>query len=339
MSKYKDFCICELENCELFIENPIILPCGSTICQEHVENESKKFDCEICKKEHFIPEEGFPINKFAYKLMESGFYLNKTQKKIKDSFEKLEQKIEEHENLNSENLIYDYYSNIRNQVDLHREQLIDEIIKRSEEIIKQLKVLEEKCKLNSAMLKKMDLDQFKNNDIGDLKYTLREPYLTHYDLNKLYSDINDKIDDIQEDINNFKNGSLIYQNIQFKKENSNLFGELKVENIQKPIKTEANKAEGKLKFVINDFSKFKESEGSCYSEEHYILRGLQWNIRADSKKSNDGSYGLGFYLRCEDNNENHSKKFPIWVQYTCKLLHLKDPDKNLIKSKKNRFNY
>jgi hypothetical protein len=37
------------------------------------------------------------------------------------------------------------------------------------------------------------------------------------------------IDDIQDDINNFKNDSLRYQNIQFKKENSNLFGELKVD--------------------------------------------------------------------------------------------------------------
>jgi hypothetical protein len=332
MSEFADYCICELYECGLFLENPIFLPCGSTICKEHVENDSKTFNCDICKEEHLIPEKGFPINKFAHRQIEDDLYLNKIQMEIKHSYEKLEKKLKEHENLNSENLIYDYYSNIRNQVDLHREQLIEQINKNSEEIIKQLKEMEEKCKLNAANLVKMNLDKLINKDMNEYKYQLRQPYLKDYDLNILYSDINDMIDDIQQDINNFKNESLTYQNIQFQEENSNLFGELKVEEIQKPIKAEAKRAEGTLRFLINDFSKFKESGEGRYSEDKCILRGLEWRIKAKPTKLEDGTFAFGYYLRCED--KNHSKKFPIWAKFTGKLLHLNNPDKNRTKSKK-----
>ena len=285
-----------------------------------------------------IPEEGFPINKFADKTIKEGFYLNESQKRIKDSYEKLEKTIKDHDSLNSEDLIYEYFSNLRNQADLHREQQIEEINKRSEEIIKQLKEMEEKCKLNAANLEKMNLDKLKNKDMKEYKLQLRKPDLEVYDLNKLYSDINDMIEDIQEDINNFKNGSLIYQNIQFQKENSNLFGELKVENIQKPIKTISKRAEGTLKFVLNDFSKFKESGKSRISEDKCILRGLEWRILAKSNKLDNGTYGFGFYLNCED--KNHSKKFSIWCKFTLKLLHLKYPEVLYIsRSKKYILNY
>ncbi len=79
-----------------------------------------------------IPEEGFPINKFADKTIKEGFYLNESQKRIKDSYEKLEKTIKDHDSLNSENIIYAHFSNLRNKVDLHREKLIEEINKRSE---------------------------------------------------------------------------------------------------------------------------------------------------------------------------------------------------------------
>ena len=146
MNCFKYLCICELEECKLFFENPIVLPCGTNICQQHVEDCENTYNCPICKKEHLIPDTGFPINKIAVKTIENGLHLNEIQKKIADSNEKLESIVKEHDSLNSDNLIYDYFSNLRNQVDLHREQLIEQINKRSDEIIKQLKEMEANCK-------------------------------------------------------------------------------------------------------------------------------------------------------------------------------------------------
>ncbi len=121
-----------------------------------------------------IPDKGFPINKFADKTIKEGFHLNELQKRIKDSYEKLEKTIKDHDSLNSEN-IYEYFSNLRNEVDLHREQLIEEINKKSEEIIKQLKELEEKCKLNAAKIEKIDLVKFKIENMTSFKLQSRKP--------------------------------------------------------------------------------------------------------------------------------------------------------------------
>ena len=152
MNCFKYLCTCELEECKLFFKDPINLPCGSTICQKHVEDCKDTYNCPICKKEHLIPDTGFPINKFAIKTIENGLHLNEEQKKIANWNQKLESIVKEHDSLNSDNLIYDYFSNLRNQVDLHREQLIEQINKRSDEIIKQLKEMEANCKLNSSKL-------------------------------------------------------------------------------------------------------------------------------------------------------------------------------------------
>jgi hypothetical protein len=338
MNNFKYLCICELKTCQLFLKNPVMLPCGSTICKEHVESFTNKYSCTLCDKDHVIPEEGFPINKFADKTIKGSFHFNELQKKIIDSYEKLEDIIKEHDSLNSENIIYEYFLNLRNQVDLHREQLIEEINKRSEEIIKQLKEMEIKSKLNAAKIEKINLDELKNENMTSFKLQLRKPNLSDDDDNNLNCDINDAINDIQNDINIYKYESLMGKVIEFYRKNDNFFGELKIEDIEKPIKAETKRAEGTLKFVIKDFSKFKESGEICLSEP-CILRGLEWRIEADSEKLDDGTFELGYYLLCEDNNENQSKYFPICAKYTSKLLNLKNPDKNVVESNEYILNY
>ena len=162
MNDFKELGICDLESCQLFFEDPIVLPCGSTICKEHVtencNDDDDQFFCEICDEKHPIPVNGFPINKLGMKIIKKRLHFNEIQKKIADSNERLESVIKEHESLNSDNLIYDYFSNLRNEVDLHREQLIEQINKRSDEIIKQLKEMEESFKLNTIELKKLNID-------------------------------------------------------------------------------------------------------------------------------------------------------------------------------------
>ena len=324
MSNFKYLCVCELEECKLFLETPISLPCGYTICQKHVEGCQKHYKCKNCKVKHEIPNTGFPINNFALKTIESCVHLNDTQKRIAESLDKLEKIIKEHERLDSQVIVYDSFFNLRNQVDLHREELIEQINKRSDEIIKQLKEMEDNCRSNAEKLDKLKLDRLKNEDISMFRRDLRVPDLDDYNLNELYCDVNDLIDDIQNDIVRYNHESLMGKTVRFEKQNNNLFGELKVEEIKKPIRIRPNRSHSTFKLVINDFSKFKESKETRLSINPLVFRKLEWRIQAKSTQLDNGSFVLSFYLYCNGNN----RIFPIWVNAKLKVLHPKDPTKN-----------
>jgi len=56
-----------LFNCKLchgVLEDPVILPCGETVCKVHTE-EISKGKCMFCSDIHKAPQHGFASNKFA----------------------------------------------------------------------------------------------------------------------------------------------------------------------------------------------------------------------------------------------------------------------------------
>ena len=77
-----------------------------------------------------------------------------SSKKIKQMLDDLTETINNYEKFDSDVYIYDYFAELRNKVDLHREELVKEINERSDEIIKRLKEKQDKCKLNSNKIKK-----------------------------------------------------------------------------------------------------------------------------------------------------------------------------------------
>jgi hypothetical protein len=119
--------------------------------------------------------------------------------------------------------------------------------------------------------------------------------------------------------------------VQFNKIDNNLFGQLKVKENEKPKIIVSNRSQGLLKLVINNFSKFKESKEARLSDK-LILRNLEWKIQAHSTQQEDGSFGLGYYLNCnENNNVTKLKRFPVWVKMKLKLLNIKDEEKNRVR--------
>ena len=75
----------ECEICNEIFEQPILLPCGKTICNKHVSdmtNTSKriktevsderkvKIHCSLCHCDHIQPIDGFEIDKSIEKLIE-----------------------------------------------------------------------------------------------------------------------------------------------------------------------------------------------------------------------------------------------------------------------------
>ena len=62
------------------------------------------------------------------------------------------------------------------------------------------------------------------------------------------------------------------------------------------------------------------------------MRNLEWKIQAYSTQQEDGSFGLGYYLNCnENNNVTKLKRFPVWVKMKLKLLNIKDEEKNRVR--------
>ncbi len=126
--------------CSNILEKPIVLPCGQTVCQSHsVEISSINFI--FCSKLHPMQENGFPLNQMVQCMLENNLHtlkinsnkLNQSKKKIED----LNNCFREIELLNKdpEYYIYDYFNELKRQVDLKREFLIETVQNHSNNLI------------------------------------------------------------------------------------------------------------------------------------------------------------------------------------------------------------
>lgn len=137
---------CDL--CNKLLVDPVVMACGHFIYKVHLDkllkNPSKEkntFICGICQEEHSIPKNGFMVNSRLQSLL--GLELNTL--KASPIFENCKRGIEEATKnftdieflqKNSENYIYEYFEDIKRQVDLRREDLKFKIDKYSDDILK-----------------------------------------------------------------------------------------------------------------------------------------------------------------------------------------------------------
>ena len=148
VDKIKNFFDCDL--CHQVLVNPISFPCGSNVCKDHLDklmkNVSKEksfFQCEICQEEHFIPKSGFKANKMVQNGLEIQFNTLKLTPifdECKTVLKTAHERVAEIETLekNSEGYIYEYYEEIKRQVDIRREDLKVKIDKYSDEVIQSI---------------------------------------------------------------------------------------------------------------------------------------------------------------------------------------------------------
>jgi hypothetical protein len=111
----------------------------------HEFKEKNTFICGICQEEHFIPKNGFVVPNRLQKLMD--VELNKLAPS--SMFEECRKEIENaKENMieigllekNAENYIYEYFEDIKRQVDIRREDLKFKIDTYSDKIIKSVEL-------------------------------------------------------------------------------------------------------------------------------------------------------------------------------------------------------
>jgi hypothetical protein len=220
--------VCCLKDCKLFLDQPINLPCGFMICKKHIDTKIKTFKCEFCQEEHLIPENGFIINKKLADCIQSKLHLTDEQKDASDLFDCLNEMITKLEKIDPTEYVYDYFKNLRDRVDLHREEMINEINKKSEEFIKKLYELEREYHsgCNKTQFNN-NLDELKLSKLPEIEMQLKMTQIENKMLNKLTKQIRK----IEMDLisNRYENEYLMNnRRIFFEPINGKMFGELKI---------------------------------------------------------------------------------------------------------------
>jgi uncharacterized UBP type Zn finger protein len=130
--------------------DPITLVCGYTICKSHLDkmindstNKKNMFNCEMCNKEHYVPNGGFVINKHIQKALEFKFHdfkpspiFDECKQIIKETKESAD-KVQTISN-DPENFIYEYFSDLKRKVDLRREELKLKIDEYSDQLVQSI---------------------------------------------------------------------------------------------------------------------------------------------------------------------------------------------------------
>lgn len=151
-----------LLNCKLCYkqyEDPIILPCLNSVCSKHVFSDKNVviFKCKLCPAEHNVESDTFNTDKTMVELLKiSGKYIDidttcygtyydiseDLNKQLKDLVEKIEL-------LERDPLFYidDYFSKLRNKIDLSKEEKTKIIEEQHEILINQVNESEKECKI------------------------------------------------------------------------------------------------------------------------------------------------------------------------------------------------
>ena len=171
----------ECDLCNDVILDPVTLPCDNTICRSHLDklltdasNEKNTFLCLVCHKEHIIPKKGFIVNNRIQKLLTLDLNIMKASPLFDECIKEIENakenvlKVEELQK-NGEMYIYDYFENIKRQVDIRREDLKLKIDNFSDEIIKSVELNQKSyIKLSKEVNKITENINKSKNELNDL---------------------------------------------------------------------------------------------------------------------------------------------------------------------------
>ena len=159
---FKSLVICNI--CRLVLNSgPISLPCKHAICIEHLRDGTVKdglIQCLKCEQEFDVPQSGFPPHKTASDILDRDLYLSGLEKRLKHSIQATIQQLDElltdlkQKHFDLERLSSDHFTEIRRQIDIHREELkvkIDEIA------LKLIDQTKEREKAFNSKLKDLDV--------------------------------------------------------------------------------------------------------------------------------------------------------------------------------------
>jgi hypothetical protein len=126
--------------CLKIYKDPIDLPCGDSICRQHLSDrdvvKQNKITCNKCNGEFQLNDDAFRSNKNLKKQVENQSYLSEGEinlkQKLEESIKKFFQYYDEFSQIKNkiETDVFDHFQELRFQIDEHRERLkvrIDDI--------------------------------------------------------------------------------------------------------------------------------------------------------------------------------------------------------------------
>jgi len=139
--------------CSQIYKDPILMPCDDSICREHLSERNVVKENEIkfneCNKEFAVKENEFKSSNVLTKLVESQSYLSVDETTIKHELEVSVRKFFEfHDKFiqiktQLESNVFEYFQEMRFQIDEQREKLKEKIDVIALKMIDQIKEYEE----------------------------------------------------------------------------------------------------------------------------------------------------------------------------------------------------
>jgi hypothetical protein len=178
--------------CEEILEQPILLPCGETICAKHESlfKIKETARCELCDKDHYLNEaDHFPTNKVVEGFLEAEI----TKLNFGDDYKQASGLLAELNNTKTEydkirgdpeDLIHEKFQAMRSKVDIIREQIIQKVNVCSVRIISDINSYENECRVNLVNLDSK-LESKKAFDLSGIKADLSD---WETKMNKLHYD-------------------------------------------------------------------------------------------------------------------------------------------------------
>ena len=207
------------KQCEGRLDIPKILPCGETICsycETSIQvNENNMFDCLVCKDKHEMPKNGFLISKALSEIL--SIKLTKVSRgKAFDLLEKsLDNMLKKRSYIelgieNSTDFVKEYCIDLRNDVQLATEDVIQQINDINVETINEIDEYEKEL-IEFNKTKPESLDSF-NNTVKRLEafHALNTEYLNQNEVD------DDTIVKSNEEANNLmKKADIDIQNLKY----------------------------------------------------------------------------------------------------------------------------
>lgn len=164
--------------CLNILNKPVMLPCGLSVCQKHIENfKNRVFFCKECEKDHLIEESNLIVNKGLEMLIEANLDNLKSGPNYDATFklcEEFDVTIRDAETLSNEPayFIKQTINKLKNTTELIREEHKLKIDEKADDIIKQLESYELECNINiDTSDAKIKIAKIKEN-IGKMKQQL-----------------------------------------------------------------------------------------------------------------------------------------------------------------------
>ncbi len=188
------------------------MPCGDSICRYHLSErrvvKENRIECNKCKRDFEVKDNQFKSNKTFNMFVE--YHLSEKEKSLKRElevsvrrfFEFYEEFIQNKSKLELD--VFDYFREIRFQIDEHRERLKQQIDDISLEMISEAKKQEETYMKNlKEVFESSSFDDSKSLEdaLTDIEETYRDPNLLIQTIQEMQQKQHESLKDIQLRLN------------------------------------------------------------------------------------------------------------------------------------------